>query len=217
MRLATIFALACALISSGVAKAACAGYGAPAAKVLSFSAQDADTTLGLSVALNFGLDPPSFPSQQIAAAINPCRRATFKLGDATYGVFDVDTGLPPRWAFDAANPSRVAFIALMPSPEAGLASYRHDSKASQLKGKTADFMYVLAVTDTNDRRLFRFYSALPDDTRSASDMCAALAGELPVIGTYHTDTAQSDLDHLGDVAPPVAISACHVTLASPSP
>lgn len=206
-----LLAMAFACLAGAPALAACNGPGSAAAKAISYSNADNDTRAGLTIALVFGLDPPTFPAQQLAAAKNPCRRASFIAGADDYVVYGEDNGLPPRWAASASNPSRIAYVALMPSPAAAFAARRANPGGNSMKLTPSGVNYVLAVTDGGNRLLFRFYNAVPDDARLAADMCAALSGSLPAQGVYDTSTQQSALDQLGDSATTPASEACHVS------
>jgi hypothetical protein len=192
---------------------ACHGSGSQSAKMLFFSPNDSETLRGLYIALNMGLTPATFPAQDVAKARAPCERAHFDAATASYTLYGDDAGLPPRWA-SAAVGGRIAYVALLPQPGPALAAYRANSSGTEFPFKPGDMMYVLAVTAGDSRQLYRFYDALPDDARLSGDMCAALNGELPVLGTFDVATDQSDLVRLGSVAAPVANTACHVNLVA---
>src|SRR5262245_59621929 len=66
--------------------------------VLSLDDRDEEYVRGLRLGLMFGLTPPSFPQEQIAAAAAACSRGEFEANAEIYHVFGEDTDSPQRWA-----------------------------------------------------------------------------------------------------------------------
>jgi hypothetical protein len=198
-------------IAPAEAAPACNSPSSLTAKTLLFSPGDSDTLNGLSIALAMGLEPATFPAQNVAKLQAPCERAHFDANSASYILYGDDDGLPPRWAAQTGN-DKIAFVALLPLPGPALASYRGSPDGTQFKFQNSDMMYVLAVAVGGERQIYRFYDVLPDDARLSGDMCAALNGQLPLLGTFDTATNRSDLARLGSVSAPVANTDCHVRL-----
>jgi hypothetical protein len=192
----------------------CKPSNADSARVLSFDPGDANTINGLDISFQLGLSPETFPAKDIEAQKQPCKRLDFDAKGLTYSLRGEDGATPPRWATTPTHPGETAYIAWLPSPTAALdwyAKYQTDKNTPAQFNTHGAMMVVLSITSGENREVFRFYDSVPDDRTLSQDMCAALAGELPIIAIYHADSGQSELSHLGDKAP-TANSACHAKL-----
>lgn len=193
---------------------ACKGVGSPTAKLLAFDPTDGDTANGLGIALQLGLTPATFPTDDIAKFAAPCKRSEFTAGGLVYSLYGVDEALPYRWATTPSHPGETAYIAVMPRPAPALAWYRKyqaDNKTTAQFATDTESMAVLAITANDSREIYRFYSATPDDVTLAADMCAAISGELPIIATFAEGSNDIDLSHLPDKSR-AAMSACGAKL-----
>jgi hypothetical protein len=200
------------MIGGASASPACKGVGSTTAKPLDFANSDNDTLMGLTIALVYGLDPSTFPARDIAAEASPCKRGDFDVGSVTYSLYG-DEGLPQRWATDPNLSGRLVYIALLPRPGPALAAYRAQPNSSSVQFKPGDMMFVLAVTDGDQRRLFRFYDAIPDDSTLEADMCAALSGQLALLGQFDTSSGHADFAGLANSETPPAAGTCHAKVS----
>ncbi len=179
----------------------CKGAGSATAKVLALDPADGDTANGLSIALQLGLTPATFPTGDIAKIAAPCKRSEFTAGGLVYSLYGTDEASPYRWATTPSHPGETAYVALMPRPAPALAWYRKyqaDNKTAAQFSTDTESMIVLAITANDSREIYRFYSATPDDETLAADMCAALSGELPILVTFTEGNDSIDLSHLSD-------------------
>ncbi len=184
-------ALAASLVAAPAL--ACGDAGSAAAKALPAYRLDTPWYSGLATSLQLGLLPDSFPAKDIAKAKSPCRRADFQAGGQAwtlYGDKDADEG-PPRWATAGGDRKRIVFLAFSPHPEAAYAW----AKARQASGdRSGDatfdrWVWVLALTDGNERRIYALYDAMPTDERLVDDMRAVLEGRFPALTVFDVKKA----------------------------
>lgn len=202
------------LFGIAMAVPGCDGSGYPGVQPLVFAAGDRTVADGLSASVKIGIAYPKAPAILVAQDAPGCRRGEFTLGTATYTVSGDDHGKPQRWATSPSDPARIAYVALMPKPDAAAEAFKGvtDPEHMQLSFQPDQMMFALVVAEGDLRRVYRFYERVPDNARVAQEMCMALAGEIAPLGSLDTASRQADFSRLGDTAPPVAKSACHVTL-----
>lgn len=184
--------------------------GSSGAIQLSFNAARDDTRVGLGVALQFGLDPTTFPAEQIAQNPDVCPRGRFRAGEGSYTLLGSTDNLPPRFARSAIGSSTIVFLALLPKPDQAFAwAKKHaESRETQATFKPSDMMYVLAVTDGAARELYAFFDTIPDDAKLATAMCGALTNQLPLLGTYQTETGESVISDVAKAQPLAKLRGC---------
>lgn len=206
-----LIGLAACATGSRPAFSACAGVGESGARSLKFP-PDLETRKSLALSIHLGLNPPSFPAEQIRKQPAPCRRASFHAGEADFTLFGTDAGLPPRYAVSTRD-DRIAYVALLPLPKPAAAAWKENPGAPKYSFPHQDFMYVLSLTNGGQRLIYRFYSVLPKDDRLMADMCAALTGEDPVIGIYDSLSGRSDLRSLGLASEALHSSRCRANIS----
>src|ERR1051325_9464307 len=155
----------------------CGDPGRPDAKPIQIATDNTTALRGLSVALAYGLNPQSFPEEQISASGGKCRRGAFLAGETKYDFFG-NGHLPVRWARSPKLGDGIVYLALLPKPGPALTAYERNPNVPVKFGKD-EFMYVLAITDGSARLIYRFYDGLPVDDVLAKDMCKAASGQLP--------------------------------------
>lgn len=200
------FVVSSAVLVAVPGHAAC-DAGNPGAKQLSFDTAGREGFLGMSMALNFGLSPETFPRDDIAKNAQLCPRGSFELQGATYRMQGDIAHLPERWA-ERTGDGEIAYLADMPKPKPAydwLVAHQNSSD-TQMQFKSDGMMVVLAVTNGTKRKVYAFFDAMPDDKGAARAMCAALSGRMNVLGTYDalsgnstfTGAAQTPLAALPD-------------------
>jgi hypothetical protein len=114
MKLA-IVAAAVWLIATGGALAAtpCKGAGSATAKPVLYHTADDAVRDGLSTTLQLGLEPATFPSQDIAKLPDACIHASFSAGGRAWTLYGDDDDTPPRWA-RASDARTTVYLAAMP-------------------------------------------------------------------------------------------------------
>jgi hypothetical protein len=209
MRVLVTFGLAWALIAlaAAPAQAAC-DTGNPGAKQLSFDTTSQEDFLGMSMALDFGLSPETFPREDIAKNAHGCPRGSFEAQGTTYHLQGDINSLPERWA-ERTGGGEVAYLADMPKPKpayAWLMAHKNDAN-SQFQFKNDEMMVVLAVTDGTKRRIYAYFDVMPDDATAARAMCAALSGKMALLGSYDE---RSDVSNFTPAAqtPLASVSGC---------
>jgi hypothetical protein len=191
-----------------VAHAACRDAVSDKEQSLAFSILDQDTREGLSESLSLGLNPVTFPQEDISKASHPCLRTRFRAGAAEFSLYGMIGEAPPRWATSANQPGRIVYVAELPFPKRAVVEVAAQQGQPIIHFKPADFMFVLAVTDGARRDVFRFYDKMPNDERLSEDMCAALTGEDPVVASY--DELSNQTVFLGNASSQIpATGHCH--------
>jgi hypothetical protein len=184
------------LLVPGTAHAAekCTDMGSPAAQEIELG-NSGETKAGLMATFLLGLNPPTFPAEDIGKIANPCERTTFTVGGDAYTVHGGDRDQPPRWAASVSKPERVAYIALVPRPAPALDwfhRYEKDNNAPANFNTGADMMFALAVTAGLKREIYAYYDKIPDDAHLTDAMCKALAGGLVRFATWNVETLEAD-------------------------
>jgi hypothetical protein len=197
-----ILAIAIGLFGAGggLAAPACKDAGSATAKPVFYYTADAAVLDGLAVALDLGLEPAEFPAREIARNRNACTRSSFTAGGGAWTLYGADADAPPRWA---RSPDSKTIIYLAAMPPADLAHawaeaqrrHKTDSETVSFKG----MMFALVETSGDDRRVFGFYDALPDDRRLSAAMQAVIEGRRPPVLGFNVKTR--DLDEARMVEP----------------
>jgi hypothetical protein len=114
VKLATMAAVIGLLAAeSAVAATQCKGGGSASANPVLYYTADAAVLDGLAVTLQLGLEPATFPSQDIAKHQDACVRASFNAAGSAWTLYGADEDTPPRWARASGAPT-IVYLALMP-------------------------------------------------------------------------------------------------------
>lgn len=199
MRFAFVILLAVLIRAGGsVAATPCAHPGSSAAVPVFYYTADDAVLDGLQVTLDLGLEPPTFPSEDIAKHPDACVRAPFTAAAQTWTLFGDEDDTPPRWAISPTDPKRIVFIAAMPPAEQAhlWAESQRKHPTHEAVAKFKGFMYALVAADGPNRQVYGFYSALPDDARLSEAMTAVIERRWPAIVSFDVDKGQADLDRM---------------------
>jgi hypothetical protein len=195
-----IIAAVASLLATGAAFAAsppCKDAGSTAAKPVLYYTADPAVLDGLEVALKLGLEPATFPSQDIAKQKDACIRRSFDAAGGTWTLYGDDHDTSPRWAV-ASNTNTIVYLAyLPPADQAHLwaEADRHHSTNEKFV-KFSSMMLALVAADGDKRRVFGFYDSLPDDARLTEAMQLALEGRTPAILGFDVKTGDADEDRM---------------------
>ena len=185
-----LFAAAGALLFAGMAEAAdCGDPGSTAAALLPPEAVSAE---GFFVSALLGLEPETFPSDDIRRQAAPCRRLEFKLGDEAWSLYGGADTTPPRWATSTARPGKVVFLAAMPWPEDALRWADARKRNPETEATFERLALALTIAEGDKRAVYALYDAAPDDARLVRHMAAALTGELQPFAVYDVRTNRLD-------------------------
>jgi hypothetical protein len=178
--------------------AACGDPGSPTAQAVPAYRTDTPWYSGLATSLRLGMLPDTYPARDIAKARSACKRADFQAGGRTWTLFndEQNESAPPRWATAGGDRKRIAFLAFSPEP---LAAYDWAKARAASGDRSGDatfktWVWVLAVTDGDRRRIYALYDALPEDGRLIDDMQAALEGRYPALTIFDVKTADYTKD-----------------------
>jgi hypothetical protein len=171
----------------------CKSAGSAAAKPMFYYTADDDVLDGLEVTLDLGLEPGTFPAQDIAKIKDACVHASFTASGKPWTLYGEDDETPPRWARTPGDATTFYLAAMPPADQAHLwaeAQRRHATgeKTVTFKG----MMFALVATDGDNRRIFGFYDSLPDDARLTAAMQAAIEGRTPAIIGFNLKTRKMD-------------------------
>lgn len=179
-------AVAFASTSIGAQAAPCASVSGEV-PTLSLDGRDVEYFVGLRLGLMFGLTPPSFPQEEIAAATDACSRGDFEANADVYHVFGEDFDIPQRWA--VASSDQIVYLALMPSPADTLEWARRGARGPiSFRGEA---LYVLAIVNGDTRDVFAFFEGMPGDAQLAAAFKDAIEGRLPRIATFDPRTGET--------------------------
>jgi hypothetical protein len=198
MKLAIVAATAC-LFATGSALAAtpCKGVGSPAAKPVFYYTTDDAVLDGLSTTLQLGLEPASFPSQDIAKHPDACVHASFNAGGHAWTLYGDDGDTPPRWARTPDAKTTVYLAAMPPADQAH--AWAEAQRDHQSGDKTATFkgmMFAIVSANGDERSVFGFYDALPDDARLIQTIQSVIEGRTPPILGFDVKTAEVEDDRM---------------------
>ncbi len=194
VKLAIMVAVGCLLASGGAAAATpCKGAGSVSAKPVFYYTADEAVLDGLAVTLQLGLEPATFPSQDIAKHPDACVHASFNAGDRTWTLHGDDEDTPPRWA-QASDASTIVYLAAMPPADQAhvWAEAQRDHRTGEKTVTFKGMMFALVAADGDKRRIFGFYDALPDDARLSQAMRSAIEGRTPAILSFDVKTRDAD-------------------------
>jgi hypothetical protein len=210
MRVLMTFGLTWVLVALAAlpARAVC-DTGNSGAKQLPFDTAGRENFIGMSMALDFGLSPGTFPREDIVKNARNCPRGSFESHGATYRVQGDINSLPERWA-ERAGGSEVAYLAEMPKTKPAydwLMAHKNDAD-SRFQFKNDEMMVALAVTDGTKRKVYAYFDVMPDDATAARAMCAALSGELALLGGYDESSGVSTFTGAAQT-PLASVSGCN--------
>jgi len=198
VKLAMTAVVAC-LVASGSAAATtpCRGSGSASAKPILYYTADGAVLDGLAVTMQLGLEPSTFPSQDIAKHLDSCVHASFNVGGRSWTLHGDDDETPPRWA-RSSDLGTIVYLAAMPPADPAHAWAEAQRKHASGE-KTVTFkgmMFALVAADGDKRRIFGFYDALPDDARLIGAMQSALEGRTPAILGFDVKSRDADEERM---------------------
>jgi len=145
----------------------------------------------LAASYYLALSPAGEPENYLRKQNVRCKRTEFNVGTVSFALFGSDNSPVLRYALHDNDYTRMAFLALAPRPDAAASATPNGGNYSF---KKSEMIYMLGVTDGDDRQVFRYYDTIPTDAALAMDMCRALSGEDPVLGVYDTVRQRSRFD-----------------------
>lgn len=167
--------------------ATCGDEGVAEVGHLTIDPHNADLVAGLGVSLLLGLNPDTFPANDIRNNRNPCHRGSFTVSGVRIEVFGDNNDLPPRWAI-GPNTARIAFLALVPDPLEALAWARSRAADDTSAQFSRPPYYVLAVTDGHRRQIYQIFTAIPADDLLAAAMRDAIEGTQAALAVFDEET-----------------------------
>jgi hypothetical protein len=174
----------------------CSDPGSANVTDLSFSKDDATILKGLTVAIQLGLQPKSFPADDIEKNKAACRRGTFTARGETFQIFGDDKDSPPRWAI-GADPKRIAYEVLLPDPAQAADWYDKYQRDPKTPADFSKRLYALVITDGDRRLIYQFSRVLPDNYHLAQNMRATLDGKWSPVAVLDAATGEVDLSNIG--------------------
>lgn len=200
LAIATLTGAICFAWAASAIAAACHDPGSANVTDLSFNKDDPAILKGLTVAIQLGLEPKSFPADDIEKNNAACRRGTVTAGGETFQVFGDDTDSPPRWAI-GPDPKRIAYEVLIPDPEQAADWIDKHQRDPNTPANFSKMLYALAITDGDRRLIFEFSRVLPDNYHLALNTRAALEGKWSPVAVLDASTGEVDLSNIGMAGP----------------
>lgn len=159
-------------------------------QTVSFELADRDVVMGLTYSILFGLNPATFPYEEVAEMSEACSRGVHQTAaGGTIEMFGSDTDTPPRWAV-GADEGTIVYIAVMP-PVSATQEWMKNGREGGISFKDGG-LYALTVTDGDLRHIYAIFDDIPGDELLGPLFEAALTCQLTPWGTFDQETGATD-------------------------